>query len=818
MPVQTTDSILADLRRVPLLTPDQFARVEATVRAGVTSPDKLVERLTEAGLLTRYQAEVIRGGQINRLAFGPYVLLDQLGEGGMGRVFKARHVRLGRVDALKVIRADKVASKVVARRFLREIRLTSSLAHPNVVRAYDAGSVGKQLYLATEYVSGKDLAATVRLGGPLSPAEACLAIYQAATALQHVHERGLVHRDVKPSNLIRDSATGTVKLLDLGLSGFRREVADESAAGTLTRDGMLLGTPDFMAPEQVHNPHGVDIRADLYSLGCSLFFLLTGKPPFDGTPVERMYKHSMAPIPPLVLPGRPTPPALAGIVARLMAKKPDDRFPTPQALIEALLALRRGTPGSTADVPAHSTPLEPAADPAADPWREQFEALVNREPSVADVQAPDRVRPRPNRAGWWVAGALAAALVLVGTLVAVLTRQRGATPQSTPTPPSPVVAPSPAVRPAAPTPSDPVADELNALRRSAGAADEDRAEARRRVLAFRAKYPHTPAATAAAALLRQLPSPLDRLDATPDPETRLPIVRRRSRGPAAHLVFAPDDERLLVAPAGLLEEWDAVTGQTTGSWKATGGRVMLTPDGRVAVTVDLAGRLEVCRRPADFRIVELSRGMPMRVVGVSADGRTAVVAFAAPDERLGVVNLDTGALTTRLDHRSVGVMFVAVSADGGTAAAVGADEEARVFAVTTGKQVQMHSVDLPRWHQPVQPWARHPVAVFGPDNRLYLTGVGGGAARFEPTARVAEAVYLLGDRVRPTCLGVSADGAAVAVGTYGGDVFLFEAATGKPGPRLTLGDPIRAVTFATSGRVLAAATESGAVVLVPLDR
>ena len=348
MTIKTSQKLVAELRRLGLLTDEAVGRIAS---APLTNTEQFARLLMEAGL-TRFQTQVILSGQASRLLFGPYILLEKIGEGGMGVVYKARHARLGRIDALKVLRVDKIGSKMFAKRFLREIELTSNLEHPHIVRAYDAGSVGKQLYLATEYVNGTDLATQVVTQGPLSVADACLVMYQTGLALQHIHEKGLVHRDLKPSNLIRDRSTHVVKVLDLGLSGFSRTALEAENGLTLTRDGAVLGTPDYMAPEQVQNPHGVDIRADLYSLGCTAYFLMTGRPPFEGSPVEKMYYHGFAPPPALILPHGLVPPAgLAEILGRLMAKRPEDRFPSPQEMIDALLALR----------PSHQSPPVPVA-------------------------------------------------------------------------------------------------------------------------------------------------------------------------------------------------------------------------------------------------------------------------------------------------------------------------------------------------------------------------------------------------------------------------------------------------------------------------
>src|SRR5262245_61526018 len=424
MTVQSPARLLGELRRLNLLPAADAARTETALGTETPPPDQLARVLVEAGL-TPFQTQAVLAGQAERLVFGPYVLLDRLGEGGMGVVYKARHVKLGRVDALKILRPDRVGSKTAAKRFLREIQLTSNLSHAHVVRAYDAGEVGGQLWLATEDVEGTDLGTLVLGRGPLSVPDACLAVYQAALALRHIHEKGLVHRDIKPSNLIRDSSTGAVKLLDLGLSGFHRSAAAHGTGGTLTRDGVLLGTPDFMAPEQVENAHGVDIRADLYSLGCTLYFLLTGRPPFCGTQVETLVQHSMAPPPPLMLPTGPAPPGLAAVVARLMAKNPADRFPDPQALIDALLALR---PGAEAVLDHQAGMLVVTPSPQQTEPNEAFAHLLSSTDSTPGITLPIP-KAGPARGGWlwWVLAGMAL-LAAVGLLTAILL-DRGASRQ-----------------------------------------------------------------------------------------------------------------------------------------------------------------------------------------------------------------------------------------------------------------------------------------------------------------------------------------------------------------------------------------------------
>src|SRR5262249_14799821 len=247
---------------------------------------------------------------------GGYVLLERLGEGGMGQVFKARHQNLGRAVALKVIRSERLGPDAV-RRCQRELRAMARLSHSSIVHAYDAGEVGGVLFFTMEYVEGTDLQKLVRLAGPLPVARACGFMRQAALALQHAHEQGLVHRDVKPANLLL-TAAGGIKLLDLGLARLKHGPGDPESS-TLTQEGEVMGTPDFMAPEQTVESHRADIRADLYSLGGTLYFLLTGRVPFPGGSVgEKLVKHQLREPEPLAALRPEVPAALAAVVQKLM--------------------------------------------------------------------------------------------------------------------------------------------------------------------------------------------------------------------------------------------------------------------------------------------------------------------------------------------------------------------------------------------------------------------------------------------------------------------------------------------------------------------
>jgi serine/threonine protein kinase len=259
----------------------------------------------------------------------------------MGRVYKARHVRLGRVVALKLIAPDRLTHPQAVERFFREARAAAQLAHPNIVVAYDADQAGDTPYFAMEFVEGTDLARLVRQVGRLSVAQACDYARQVALGLQHAHECGLVHRDIKPSNIMvaaRPSADGRelVKILDLGLARLGSPLA-ATDRGRLTQDGAVMGTPDYLAPEQAVDSHRADIRADIYSLGCTLYHLLAGHPPFPEASLAQKLLWQQQAEPTSIDQLRPdVPPGLAAVLRQMMAKQPEKRFPTPAAVATAL--------------------------------------------------------------------------------------------------------------------------------------------------------------------------------------------------------------------------------------------------------------------------------------------------------------------------------------------------------------------------------------------------------------------------------------------------------------------------------------------------
>jgi Tol biopolymer transport system component len=274
-----------------------------------------------------------------------YRVLGLLGVGGMGAVYKAEHQLMERPVALKVINRGLLDNAAALERFRREVKAAARLAHPNIVTAHDADQAGDLHFLVMEYVEGQSLARLGQERGPLPVAEACDYVQQAALGLQHAFEKGMVHRDIKPANLMR-TPSGQVKVLDFGLARFAREsgpapgVPGEAAAaegGLLTQVGTVMGTPDYIAPEQVTDPHTADIRADIYSLGCTLYDLLAGHAPFpEGTAVQKVLAHAQQKPRPLTEFRKDVPWRLARVVDRMMAKDPRHRYQTPAEVAQAL--------------------------------------------------------------------------------------------------------------------------------------------------------------------------------------------------------------------------------------------------------------------------------------------------------------------------------------------------------------------------------------------------------------------------------------------------------------------------------------------------
>jgi serine/threonine protein kinase len=361
---RTLPDFVSALRQSGLVAPEAIEKIAVSSERPDAQPKSIAKWIVQNGWLSSFQVKMLWNGRGSELSLGQYILIEKLGEGGMGEVFRAQHRRMGREVALKVIRKERLDNPEAVRRFQREIQAAAQLSHENVVMAYDADQQGDIHFFAMELVEGINLARKVREGGPLTIEDACQFIRQAANGLQHAHERGMVHRDIKPSNLLL-SKSGVIKLLDMGLARLYDTDKNETR---ITQEGLVIGTPDFISPEQARDSRKADIRSDIYALGCTLYFLLTGESPYTGgTPTEKMLKHSMEPIPDITQRRFDVPSTLAGIMMVMMAKTPEERYQTPSEVarqIQSFLAGSplRNTPPQIGFMPIHVPVAEPATD------------------------------------------------------------------------------------------------------------------------------------------------------------------------------------------------------------------------------------------------------------------------------------------------------------------------------------------------------------------------------------------------------------------------------------------------------------------------
>jgi len=330
MGVTSTEQFLGVLEKSELLEGEQLEKARQIAQAHA-HPKTAARALVQEGLLSRWQAGQLLAGRSSFL-LNKYKLIDLLGRGGMGSVFLAQHCTMNRRVALKVVSREIAEDPAALERFLNEARAIASLNHPNIVQAYSVDNEGSRYYIVMEYVDGPDLRRLVRDKGPLDYRRAADYVRQVAEGLAHAHAQKIIHCDIKPSNLLINSQ-GVVKILDMGLA----RLAGHGPTPSDERPESIQGSVDYLAPEQARAEGPVDHRADIYALGCTLYFLLTGQPPFpEGTVPERLMKHQSSE-PPNVAQLRPDVPAeLAAVCRKMMAKKPEDRYQTAQEVVEAL--------------------------------------------------------------------------------------------------------------------------------------------------------------------------------------------------------------------------------------------------------------------------------------------------------------------------------------------------------------------------------------------------------------------------------------------------------------------------------------------------
>ena len=380
--------------------------------------NSFIEALIEHKKLTKYQVDVLRQGQTRGLVLGNYVVLGELGQGGMGIVFKARHRRMKRIVTLKVLPPAMTRSGSAIARFHREVEVAAKLTHPNIAAAYDADEADDIHFLVMEYVDGPNLSTYVKQAGPLPVGTAVRLVMQAAKGLAHAHEQGVVHRDIKPGNLLTNQR-GTLKILDMGLAQLSAQTEQsEEPLTELTQSGRVMGTVDYMAPEQAVDAKRVDHRADIYSLGCTLYYLLSGKTMApEGTLTQKLLWHQTEPAPSLIEVCPEVPEELAEVYRRMTAKRPDDRQQTMMQVMDQLQAYQAHLPSDSFAGPALIGPaseVETTATESGGVYGAETVVEAPGETSAgtpetgANIQTPGSAKPGRK----WLYSSLAALLLI----------------------------------------------------------------------------------------------------------------------------------------------------------------------------------------------------------------------------------------------------------------------------------------------------------------------------------------------------------------------------------------------------------------------
>lgn len=399
------ENLCGFLIRGKLMTPDEMQTMRQrwlTEAKDANQVPAFLKWLVAKNYATEYQANLLAKGQVDDFFLGQYRIMERIGRGRMAGVYKAVH-ESGQVVAIKVLPPSRAKKEQMLARFQREARLAVKLKHPNVVRSFQVGEARGLHYLVMEYLEGETLDEVITRRKRMPPQEGVRLVHQALLGLQHLHEHNLVHRDLKPSNmmLIPAPARGDnettlksmVKILDIGLA---RELFDESSPlepaerMDITGEGVLLGTPDYLAPEQARDPRTIDIRADIYSLGCTLYHLLTGQPPFpDKNILNQMIRHASETPKPLTAFNPSIPEGLCQIVGWMMAKQPDQRYPTPARAAQALDAFLLVTSDS-------GKPVEES--PQMRKYLTWLDATEKREDADETLPPPEHIPPPPKLA------------------------------------------------------------------------------------------------------------------------------------------------------------------------------------------------------------------------------------------------------------------------------------------------------------------------------------------------------------------------------------------------------------------------------------
>jgi WD40 repeat protein/serine/threonine protein kinase len=751
----TIDDFLEVVRKSNQVDPGRLEAYLHQHRGGDTlppDPRKFAALLVREGILTNFQAEQFLQGRYRGFQLGGYRIIERLGAGGTGTVYLAEHEVMKRRVALKVLPAAFAADPAVLERFRREAQAAAALDHPNIVRAYDFRHEGQLHFLVMEYVNGPSLEQVLQGQGPLPVGVACEYARQAAVGLQHAHEAGLVHRDVKPGNLLVDPS-GIVKILDMGLARFSPE-GQESVTRQFDENA-VMGTADYLAPEQAINLHNVDSRADIYSLGATLYALLAGRAPFaEGTVTQKLLWHQMRDPTPLDEVRPDVPPEVADLVAGMMAKDPERRYQTAAEVAEALEPYSTATPtpqgparpgqsngtGSSPYVRANRVGPVTAARrmnvPGADAYAEQFPRSLGLPDDEDDRDEEPARRREPEPRGpaaedpvgvmgvLLLGGVITTVLLLVGGVIAFLVFGPSPTATSVPDPEEelPRRKPGPS-RPAAqpPGPSDRLPDVVGVVRtlrghprpleRVAFMPDGKRLAvscrdgiiylwdvlAGRRLTEVRGHSGEVFFVSFTANGSQLLSCGADgtaRLSLLPEGR-QFKLFPHQKKGRAWCAVFGrSEDEVLTAGDDGVLRLWDARSGQKQkdmpGHTKAINGLAYRPGKGHQAVTASWDNTL---------RLWDLDKGQTVRTlrghsdrcasVAVTPDGRTAV--SGGYDATVRLWDLDSGKNVHTFPGHDKQVWIVAVSPDGRRALSGGIDRKVRLWDLV-GRRLE-HTYD-----------------------------------------------------------------------------------------------------------------------------
>jgi eukaryotic-like serine/threonine-protein kinase len=467
----SVEKLLNTLARSHILNPDEVRvlrdRWKRSAGANDADGDAFLRWLTENKVLTEHQIGVLGRGNADQLILGSYVIQERIGKGRMAGVYRARH-RTGQTVAIKILPPSKARDPLILGRFQRESRLALRLKHPNIVRTFQAGEHNGLHFIVMEYLEGEPFDEVLARRGKLPPAEAVRVVHQVLLGLDELHEKGMIHRDVKPANMMivggqpDNTTSATIKILDVGTG---KADFDEGPTTELTNEGDLLGTPEYMAPEQARDPRHADVRADVYSSGCVLYHALAGRPPFnDANRVRLLVKHATEAPRPIRELNPAVPEGLQQILDWMLAKDPAARYPTPHRAAQALqVFLAAGSESGKADLDeSMKTYLGSLAkEEDQDSINVELVAValpvhtpVGNVPVAAPVAPPVRSQPAPP--------ARSQPAPQVAPPVAQSARQRQPAP---PPPPAPPVAPpvrsqsappvAQATRPPVPTPAQP---------------------------------------------------------------------------------------------------------------------------------------------------------------------------------------------------------------------------------------------------------------------------------------------------------------------------------------------------------------------------